>query len=504
MNETPLLTMKNISKRFPGVNALKNVSIEIARGEVHALLGENGAGKSTLMKCLLGIYQIDDGEIIFDGERLDHTTTANALRKGISMIHQELSPVLHRPIMENIWLGREPLNRFGLVDHQKMANMSREVLRRIDFEIDPTVHMSELTVAKMQMVEIAKAISYDAKLIIMDEPSSALTEHEQEQLFRIINRLRDQGTSIIYISHRLNEILEIADRATVLRDGEYIGTRFVKDLTMDDMITMMIGRELSELYPKIKTEIGGPVLEVKELSHEKYFRNVSFTLRSGEILGIAGLVGAGRTEVVETIFGIRSKAAGEIRIHGNPVEIRQPSDAIGQRMAFLTEDRRMNGIYGPLPIHINVAISSYDDFLNRLGLIDQKEVDKGCDRFVDQMQIKTPSLNTSIENLSGGNQQKVLLARWLMTQPEILFLDEPTRGIDIGAKAEIYRLMTLLAKEGKSILMVSSEMPEILGMSDRILVMHEGKVTGILENTPDLTQETVLRYATGTAEQALP
>ena len=364
--------------------------------------------------------------------------------------------------------------------------------------------MSELTVAKMQMVEIAKAISYDAKLIIMDEPSSALTEHEQEQLFRIINRLRDQGTSIIYISHRLNEILEIADRATVLRDGEYIGTRLVKDLTMDDMITMMIGRELSELYPKIKTEIGDPVLEVKDLSHEKYFKNVSFTLRSGEILGIAGLVGAGRTEVAETIFGVRTKTSGEIRIHGNPVEIRQPTDAIGQRMAFLTEDRRMNGIYGPLPIHINVAISSYDDFLNRLGLIDQKEVDKGCDRFVDQMQIKTPSLNTSIENLSGGNQQKVLLARWLMTQPEILFLDEPTRGIDIGAKAEIYRLMTLLAKEGKSILMVSSEMPEILGMSDRILVMHEGKVTGILENTPDLTQETVLRYATGTAEQALP
>lgn len=501
MNDTPLLTMKGIVKRFPGVNALKNVSLEIARGEVHALLGENGAGKSTLMKCLLGIYQPDGGEIIFDGEHLEHTTTANALKKGISMIHQELSPVLHRPIMENIWLGREPVNRFGLVDHAKMAEMSREVLNRIDFDIDPAIHMSELTVAKMQMVEIAKAISYDAKLIIMDEPSSALTEHEQKQLFKIINRVRAEGTSIIYISHRLNEIMEIADRATVLRDGEYIGTRRIEDLTMDDMITMMIGRELSDLYPKVENEIGEPVLEVRGLSHEKYFKDVSFTLHSGEILGIAGLVGAGRTEVVETIFGIRPKIAGEIRIHGEKVEIHQPTDAIHHRMAFLTEDRRQNGIYGPLPIHVNVAISSYDEFLNRLGLIDQKEVDRGCDDFVGKMQIKTPSLNTKIENLSGGNQQKVLLARWLMTQPEILFLDEPTRGIDIGAKAEIYKLMTLLAKEGKSILMVSSEMPEVLGMSDRILVMHEGKVTGILDNTPDLTQDTILRYATGTVTQ---
>lgn len=503
MSETPLLSMKNITKSFPGVRALKGVSLEIERGEVHALLGENGAGKSTLMKCLLGIYQCDEGEIVFDGERIEHQTTAQALHRGISMIHQELSPVLHRPIMENIWLGREPVNRLGLVDHGKMAEMSREVLSRIDFEIDPTTIMAELTVAKMQMVEIAKAISYDAKLIIMDEPSSALTEHEQRQLFKIINRLREEGTSVIYISHRLNEIMEIADRATVFRDGTYIGTRYVRDLTMDDIITMMIGRELSDLYPKMKTEIGEPILEVKGLSHEKYFKNVSFNLRKGEILGVAGLVGAGRTEVVETIFGVRPKIAGEIYVHGERVEIKQPMDAISHRMAFLTEDRRTNGIYGPLPIHVNVAIASYDDFLNRLGLINQRQVDEGCNEYVEKMAIKTPSLNAKIENLSGGNQQKVLLARWLMTQPEILFLDEPTRGIDIGAKAEIYKLMTLLANEGKCVLMVSSEMPEVMGMSDRILVMHEGKVTGILDNTPDLTQETILRYATGTADQDL-
>lgn len=505
MNEqskkTPLLEMKNIVKSFPGVKALKGVSLEIDRGEVHALVGENGAGKSTLMKCLLGIYQPNEGEIFFDGEKLENLTTAKALEKGISMIHQELSPILHRPIMENIWLGREPVNRFGLVDHEKMAEMSREVLREIDLDVEPTTHMVELTVAKMQMVEIAKAISYNAKLIIMDEPTSALTDHEQEQLFRIINRLRDQGTSVIYISHRLKEIMEISDRVTVLRDGEFIGTENIEDLTMDRMIAMMIGRELSDLYPKEPVEIGEPLFEVKNLSHLKYFRDISFTVRRGEIFGIAGLVGAGRTEVVETIFGIRPKLAGEVYMHGKKIDIKSPKDAIDNKMAFLTEDRRSSGIFGPLGIDVNMAIPNYHIYLNKIGLISQKRVEKGCNEYVHQINIKTPSLKQLIQNLSGGNQQKVLLARWLMTQPDILFLDEPTRGIDVGAKAEIYKLIVLLAKEGKSIVMVSSELPEVLGMSDRIMVMHEGKQTAILDNTPDLTQDTVMRYATATAIQ---
>ena len=497
-NDQYLLRMVNVEKTFPGVRALKGVNLNVKRGEVHALVGENGAGKSTLMKCLIGIQPVTSGEIIFDGRSISKYNTADALSMGISMIHQELSPVAYRPIMENIWLGREPVNRFGLVDHQKMYEDSKAVLKQIDLDIDPKTLMAGLTVAQMQMVEIAKAISYNAKLIIMDEPSSSLTEREEQQLFTIIRRLKAEGRSIIYISHRLAEIFEVADTVTVFRDGTNVGEAEVKDITTEQLIAMMVGRPMDDLFPKIDTDKEGVVLEVKGLSHHKYFKNVSFQVRKGEILGFAGLVGAGRTEVMETIFGIRPHTEGQIYLHGKPVEIHNPGEAINMGISFLTEDRRGTGIFPLLSIDTNIAIPNYDKYLTRLGLVDQKAVDEACAKYVEAISIKTPSLKQKIMNLSGGNQQKVLLARWLMTEPDVLILDEPTRGIDVGAKAEIYQLMSELADQGKCIIMVSSELPEVIGMSDRIVVMHEGKITGILENGPDVTQEVLMRYATGT------
>ncbi len=497
-NDNYLLRMVNIDKSFPGVQALKSVNLNVGYGEVHALVGENGAGKSTLMKCLIGIYSPNGGEIYFDGKKIENYTTAQALQMGISMIHQELSPILYRPIMENLWLGREPINKFGFVDHKQMYKQSLDVLKEIELDEDPRTLMANLTVAKMQMVEIAKAISYNAKLIIMDEPSSALTEHEEEQLFKIIRKLKESGTSVIYISHRLSEIISIADKVTVMRDGRDVGTENIENISLDQIITMMIGRTMDEMYPKLKVNIGEPILQVKNLSHRKFFKNVSFEVRRGEIFGIAGLIGAGRTEVIETIFGIRPKSEGEILINGKPVEINSPRDAIANRMGFLTEDRRATGIFSVLGVDVNMAIPNYDRFVTKFGFVNEKAVSESCMKFVNEIQIKTPSLTQKIQNLSGGNQQKVLMARWLMTEPDILFLDEPTRGIDVGAKAEIYKLITMLAAEGKCIVMVSSELPEILGMSDRIMVMHEGRVTAILDNGPDITQEVIMRYATGT------
>ena len=498
-----LLQMKNIVKNFPGVQALRGVELQVLPGEIHALMGENGAGKSTLMKCIAGIYKPTSGEIIFDGKTLENYTTAEALRMGISMIHQELSPVVNRPIMENIWLGREPLGAFGLVDHKKMYEASKAVLKEIELDEDPKTLMASLTVAKMQMIEIAKAVSYNSKLIIMDEPTSALTDKEVKQLYSIMRKLKAQGKSIIYISHKLEEIYAITDRVTVYRDGSYIGTENTKDLKVDRLINMMVGRDVNEMFPKVACPIGEIKLEVKNLSHKRLFKNVSFDVRRGEILGIAGLVGAGRTEVIETLFGIRGKVEGEIFVDGKKVEIQNPRDAIEMGMAWLTEDRRRSGIFPMLSVKMNMAIANIPNFLNKAGLIKESYMDGVCDDYVQKIQVKTPSLSQRVENLSGGNQQKVLVARWLMTNPEILFLDEPTRGIDVGTKAEIHRLITKLAGEGKSIVMISSELPEVMGMSDRIVVMHQGKVTGILENNKSLTQEELMAYATNTADEYL-
>ncbi|MDX9801299.1 MAG: sugar ABC transporter ATP-binding protein [Spirochaetia bacterium] len=497
--ENYILQMKNIVKTFPGVKALKGVNLDVKTGEIHALMGENGAGKSTLVKCLAGIQNQTSGEIFYDGKIRGNYNTAQALKMGISMIHQELSPVIHRSIMENIWLGREPLNRIGLVDHKKMYELSIGVLKEIELNEDPRTEMTALTVAKMQMIEIAKAISYDAKLIIMDEPTSALTDREVNQLFKIMKKLKESGKSIIYISHKLEEVFKITDRVTVYRDGEYVGSEDTNKLSTEKMINMMVGRNVDEMFPKIKCPIGEIKLEVKNLSHIRYFKNVSFTVRKGEILGFSGLVGSGRTEVIETIFGTRKNAGGTIYIDGKEVKINHTRDAISKGMAFLTEDRRSTGIFPMLTVRLNIVISNLQKYINKFGLIKYGEIKTDCDDYVKRIQIKTPSLMQQVGNLSGGNQQKVLVARWLLTKPEILFLDEPTRGIDVGAKAEIHKIITKLAGEGKSIVMISSELPEIMGMSDRIVVMHEGCVTGILDNSKELTQEKLMAYATGTA-----
>lgn len=492
-----LFETRNICKSFPGVYAVKNVSFVVGYGEIHALLGENGAGKSTLMKCIIGMHMPNSGEMFYEGKRLDNYSTTEALKIGISMIHQELSIVEHRSIMENIWLGREPKNRFGLIDHKKMYEMSREVLDLIELNEDPRTEMGKLTIAKMQMVEIAKAISYDAKLIIMDEPTSALTFKEANQLFELMKKLKDSGKSIIYISHKLEEIFKISDKVTVLRDGQHIATESIENMNVDKIINLMVGREVTEMFPKINCSISNIKLEVKAFSDGKHFRNVSFAVKKGEILGIAGLVGSGRTELIESVFGIRKKFEGEIFINGKKTEINSPQDAIRNKIALLTEDRRMSGIFPMLSVQANMSIVNMGSYVNTFGMLNHKKMLQDGERFIDILSIKTPSIFQRIENLSGGNQQKVLVARWLLNEPEILFLDEPTRGIDVGAKSEIHRLISQLAGQGKSVVMISSELPEVMGMSDRIMIMHEGRVTGIIENRKCLTQEEIMSYATG-------
>jgi ABC-type sugar transport system ATPase subunit len=491
-----LLEMENITKTFPGVKALDNVEMKVRKGTVHAFMGENGAGKSTLMKCLMGIYIPDGGTITFKGEKLELKTATDALNAGLSMIHQELSPVLHRSVAENIWLGREPVKGpLRLVDHKKMNEMTRELLKNLELDIDPTVHMSELTVGRMQMVEIAKATSYNASLIVMDEPTSAITEKEVEHLFKIINKLRAQGVAIIYITHKMDEVFKIADDITVLRDGQFIGRMPASELNDDSLISLMVGRELSEVFPKTHVPIGDVKLEVKNMTKEGMFKNVSFTARKGEILGVAGLMGAGRTEVMETLFGVNKKDAGEVYIDGKKVEINSPADAINNKIALLTEDRKGTGCYLVLSVEDNMYMASIDKFIKG-GFLDKKSIREECEEYRKKLTVKTSTLDEKIGNLSGGNQQKALIARWLMTHPDILILDEPTRGIDVGAKSEIHKLMCKLAGEGKTVIMISSELPEVLGMADRIMVMHEGEVTGIVDRK-DANQELLLKLATG-------
>lgn len=496
-----LLKMENISKSFPGVQALKNVNLTVNEGEVHALVGENGAGKSTLMKCLIGIHPPTEGKIWFDGRYIENYDTRKALEMHISMIHQELSPVESRPIMENIWLGREPKNALGFVDHKKMYDMTVEALALIDMHEDPNILMKDLTVAKKQMIEIAKAVSYNAKLIIMDEPTSALTDGEVEQLFKVIRKLKSEGRGIIYISHKLDEIYTICDAITVFRDGNLIGSKPTSEMKMDEMIRMMVGREVEDLFPKVVSVIGDKLLEVKDFNKKGLFENISFSVRKGEILGFAGLVGSGRTEVMETVFGARKKDKGQVFINGKEVEIDHPIKAIHNGLALLTEDRRGTGIFPMLSVHYNMVCSNIDSYKKGIFL-DLKKMDKDVDANIKSISIKTPTPETPIGNLSGGNQQKVLIARWLLNQPDVLILDEPTKGIDVGAKAEIYNIISHLASAGKCVIMISSELPEILGMSDRIVVMHEGKINAILENK-NLNQEIIMRYATGEQKQTM-
>ncbi len=490
-----VLEMEEIRKEFPGVLALDNVQLKVRPATVHAFMGENGAGKSTLMKILMGIYKPDSGRISFKGKTVNISNPITALKLGISMIHQELNPVLHMSIAENIWLGREPINALRFVDHAKMFSGTEKLLKNLDIDLNPNQKMVDLSVANQQMVEIAKAISYNAELIVMDEPTSAITEKEVEHLFRLIRDLKKRGVSIIYITHKMDEVFAIADDITVLRDGQYIGTRPASEMTKNSLISMMVGRQLSQIFPKRNGHRGKVVLSVKNLSRKGRFSDITFDLHAGEILGVAGLVGAGRTEVLETIFGVHPKTSGQVYINGEVQEILHPRDAMKHQMALLPKDRKLGGLFLMLDIRANMEISNLSNYLKG-PFIRSAEVKKDCRNQVEQLNIRTPSLSEVIENLSGGNQQKVLLSRWLLTSPEILMLDEPTRGVDVGAKAEIHKLMSDLVAEGKSILMISSEMPEVLGMSDRIIVMHEGRLAGIL-NRKEATQEKILALASG-------
>ena len=476
MSQEYILEMTDIVKDFPGVRALKGVQLKVRPGTVHTLMGENGAGKSTLMKCLIGIHPPTSGKIIFEGKEVRFKNTLEALNSGISMIHQELSPVPERSVCENLWLGRAP--RKGLiVDHKKMRNDSIELFKKLNLDVDPDEKMGNLTVAKMQMVEIAKAVSYDSRIVIMDEPTSSLTDAEVEHLFRIIAELKAKNVAIIYISHKMDEIFRISDDITVYRDGEYITTDRAENLNVDKVIQLMVGREVTSMFPKVDCPIGDTVLKVENLSAGRAVKNVSFELHRGEILGMAGLVGAGRTETAEAIFGMRTVTGGKIFKDGKELHIKSPEDAIANKIGLLTEDRRGNGIVGLLSVKDNTVLAN----LKKYGFpLNHK---------------KTPSIDTPIQNLSGGNQQKVLVGRWLLTDPDILIVDEPTRGIDVGAKAEIHSLITKLAGEGKAIIMISSELPEVMGMSDRIVVMHEGTMTAIVDRK-DFSSELILKYAT--------
>ena len=495
-----ILRMEGISKSFPGVRALDDVHFDVRAGTVHALMGENGAGKSTLMKILIGIYQPDTGTITLGGERVQISDTATALRLGISMIHQELSPVPEMAVAENIYLGREPRNRLGLIDEKRMTADTRALLGKLDLHINPRWPMKRLSVAQTQMVEIAKAISYDSRLIIMDEPTSAIPDREVDHLHRMITSLRESGVAIIYITHKLDEVFKISDDVTVLRDGKHVTTVPAADLDRQGLVRMMVGRELTQMFPKEEAPIGEVAMSVRGLTRRGVIEDITFDLRRGEILGLAGLMGAGRTEVLEAIFGITPVDAGTIEIDGKSRRIRSPGDAIHLGLALLTEDRKRTGIMGVLSVRDNMSVASLPRF-SPGGLLQLRRIDKACEAQRKALAIKTPSLHQLIKMLSGGNQQKVLVSRWLLTAPEILMIDEPTRGIDVGAKAEIHRLISQLAGQGKAILMVSSEMPEILGMSDRVLVMCEGRLTGEFSRA-EATQERIMHAATATAAVA--
>lgn len=494
-----MLEMQGISKSFPGVKALDNVTIKVRPGTVHALMGENGAGKSTLMKCLFGIYKMDEGEVILNGQPVHIINADDALHKGIAMVHQELQPIPERSIAENIFCGRYPITNLGplkMINHKKMYSEAEILLKAVRMEYNPKAKLGELSISQMQSVEIAKAVSMNAKVVIMDEPTSSLTDNEVEALFRIINDLRDTGVSVIYISHKMDEILRISDEVSIMRDGQYVGTWEAKELTTDMIIAKMVGRSLTNIYPVKDNVPGDVILEIKDLTSvsPNSFKDINLTIRKGEILGLGGLVGAQRSELMEAIFGVRHVASGSISRNGKKLKIRRAKDAIKNGMGLITEDRRGTGIFGVLSIADNVSIASLDQYLDAKFIINDKKIEKLVKDNVAKLSIKTPSSRTLIQSLSGGNQQKVIISRWLANNPDILIMDEPTRGIDVGAKYEIYQIMINLAKQGKAIIMISSEMSELIGMSDRIVVMCNGRITGEVTGE-EATQENIMHYA---------
>ncbi|SEC08015.1 monosaccharide ABC transporter ATP-binding protein, CUT2 family [Pseudomonas saponiphila] len=493
--EPYLLEVINVSKGFPGVVALSDVQLRVRPGTVLALMGENGAGKSTLMKIIAGIYQPDAGELRLKGRPVVFDTPLAALQSGIAMIHQELNLMPHMSIAENIWIGREQLNGLRLIDHRAMHRCTAQLLERLRIDLDPEERVGNLSIAERQMVEIAKAVSYDSDVLIMDEPTSAITDKEVAHLFSIIADLKAQGKGIIYITHKMNEVFAIADEVAVFRDGAYIGLQRADSLDGDSLISMMVGRELSQLFPQREKPVGELLLKVRDLRLDGVFDGVSFDLHAGEILGIAGLIGSGRTNVAETLFGITPCDAGEIILDGQPLRIGDPHRAIEKGFALLTEDRKLSGLFPCLSVLENMEVAVLPHYAGG-GFVQQKALRALCEDMCKKLRVKTPSLEQCIDTLSGGNQQKALLARWLMTNPRILILDEPTRGIDVGAKAEIYRLIAFLASEGMAVIMISSELPEVLGMSDRVMVMHEGELMGILDRS-EATQERVMQLASG-------
>ena len=496
MDKEVLLQMTDICKEFPGVKALDGVSLTVKRGTVHALMGENGAGKSTLMKCLFGIYNKDSGHIYLEGNEISFKNSKEALEHGVAMVHQELNQALKRSVMDNLWLGRYP-RKGVMIDEHKMYEDTKKLFNDLGIDVDPRRIMSTMPVSQRQMLEIAKAVSYDAKVIVFDEPTSSLTEQEVEHLFEIINMLRDKGCGIIYISHKMAEILRISDEVTVMRDGTWIATEPAKELTTEKIIKLMVGRELNNQFPPKTNKAGEIALEVEHLSGQySLLHDVSFNVRKGEIIGLAGLDGSGRTEVLENIFGIATRKSGSIRLDGRPVLNRNAREYIKNGFALLTEERRATGIFGILDIRENTVISNLKNYRGKAlpVMLDDKKMKKDTQWSIDAMHTKTPTQGTKIRSLSGGNQQKVILGRWLLTKPEVLLLDEPTRGIDVGAKYEIYQLIIDLANEGKVVIMVSSEMPELLGVCDRILVMSGGQLAGEVD-ARNTSQEEIMTLA---------
>ncbi len=490
-----LLEMIGISKSFPGVKALDRVQLKVKPGSVHALMGENGAGKSTLMKCLFGIYAKDEGEIFLEGKKVEFHNPKQALESGVAMVHQELNQVMKRPVMENMMLGRFPKKGI-FVDHKKMYDFTKRAFEAIGMEINPRLLTEKLSVSQRQMLEIAKAVSYDAKILILDEPTSSLTNQEVEVLFKTIRMLQKKGMGIVYISHKMEEILTISDQITVFRDGKWVSTEDSKDMTTEKIINLMVGRELTDRFPPKDNVVGETILQVKALTgkYEPRVKEASFELHRGEILGVAGLVGARRTELLETVFGLRTKESGEIWLHGKKVENHRPKDSIAGGFALLTEERRATGIFPMLDIRFNSVIASLKKHRKHIFLNDGS-IQRDTKWVIDSMKVKTPAQKTHIRSLSGGNQQKVIIGRWLLTEPEILLLDEPTRGIDVGAKYEIYQLIIELAKKGKGVIVVSSELPELFGICDRIMVMSNGRIADI-DKTENLSQERIMELAT--------
>lgn len=492
-NKNIVLEMKGISKSFPGVKALDNVQLTVKEGEVVALMGENGAGKSTLMKCLFGIYRKDEGHIFLDGKEVNFISPKQALNNGVAMVHQELNQVRQRNIQDNIWLGKYPTKYGVIIDEKKMYDDTKAIFDDLEIPLDPRTKVSTLSVSEMQMVEIAKAVSYNSKILVLDEPTSSLTEKEVAKLFKIIRKLQSRGVGMIYISHKMEEILQISDEVTIMRDGKYVDTTPAKELTTDMIIRQMVGRDLTNRFPEKTNVPGEDILEIKDFTafYQPSLKEVNFSVRKGEVFGIAGLVGAKRTEVLESIFGMRTLSSGQVLKMDQEVNNSSTRKAIKNGFALVTEERRQTGIFGMLSINFNSTIANIDHYKNKFGFLDNKKMKEDTQWVIDSMQVKTPSDKTAIQSLSGGNQQKVILGRWLLSKPDILMLDEPTRGIDVGAKYDIYRLIIDLATVGKAVIVVSSEMPELLGITDRIMVMSNGRVAGIVE-TKNTNQEEIM------------